>query len=84
VVSREVDPHPCEFVRLSSRQPNLYRGCHSVALTGRVREDFLANNLDRKARKAGPNNRPDATKQPISAAIHPGYFWPSGENRDAM
>jgi hypothetical protein len=42
-------------------QPDLYRG-DSTVLTGCVREDFLANNLDRKARNAGPSNRPEATK----------------------
>ena len=70
-------------MRFYLRQPNLYRG-DSTVLTGCGREDFLANNLDRKARKAGPSNRPEATKQAISAATHPGYFGPTGENRDAM
>jgi hypothetical protein len=70
-------------VRFHIRQPN-FIGVTSAALTGCVREEFLAKNLNRKARKAGPSNRPKATKQTISAAIHPGWFWPTGENRDAM
>jgi hypothetical protein len=61
----------------------IFIGVTNAALTGCGREEFLAKNLDRKARKAGPSNRPEATKQTISAAIHPGYFWPTGENRDA-
>jgi hypothetical protein len=60
---------------------NLYRG-DSAALTSCVREGFLTNNLDRKARVAGLNNRPEATQQIISAAIHPEYLWPTFENRD--
>jgi hypothetical protein len=66
-------------MRFPLRQPNLYRG-DTAALTGCVREGLLANNLDRRARKAGPSNRPEATKQTISAAIHPEYFWPTGDD----
>jgi hypothetical protein len=54
-----------------------------VALTACLRKGVLAKSLDRKARLVGPSNRPEATQQTISAAIHPGYLRPTGENREA-
>ena len=45
--------------------------------------DFFENRFDRRNRPAGPNRKPEEIQPAISAAIHPGWFAPAGENRVA-